>query len=92
MEANPRSEFTEQISEIRDFQNGHTREFQDFLADRQMGGVHRFQGRLLPYTNKPTVQEIPADSHSGSILPIQSMVVKEVKVMAQNKVKESRSS
>ena len=33
-----------------------------------MGNVHRFQGCLFPNPNEPTVQEIPAFSHSGSIL------------------------
>ena len=64
MEANPRPELTKQISEIRDFQNGDMREYNDF--------VHRFQGHLLPYTNKLTVQKILAFSHSGSVISVQS--------------------
>ena len=39
------------------------------------GNVHRFQGCLLPYTNKLTVQEIPAFSRLGSIIPIQSSTI-----------------
>ena len=34
METYPRSELIEQISEIRDFQNGDTREYKDFLTER----------------------------------------------------------
>ena len=33
MEANSIFEFTEQISEIRDFQNGDTKEHKDFLLE-----------------------------------------------------------
>ena len=40
-----------------------------------MGNVHRFQGRLLPYPNKHTFQQIPVFSHPGSILPIHSCTV-----------------
>ena len=43
-----------------------------------MGNVHRFQGRLLSYPNKPTVQEIPTFSCSRSNLPIQSFMVQSV--------------
>ena len=63
-----------------------------------MGNVHRLHGRLLPHPNKPTIQEIPAISCPRSIIPIQNatfglstapqeftVVVKEVKLMAQSK-------
>ena len=46
-----------------------------FLANRGMGNVHRFQGRLLPLPHKPTVQEIPASSCFGWILPIQRTTI-----------------
>ena len=36
---------------------------------------HRLQGLLLPYCNKPTVQEIPAFLCPWSILPNQSSAV-----------------
>ena len=34
MESNPRSELTEQISEIKDYQDGNTREYKNLLANR----------------------------------------------------------
>ena len=37
-----------------------------------MGHIHRFQGHLISYTNKPTVLKIPVLSCTESILPIQS--------------------
>ena len=40
-----------------------------------MGNAHGFQGRLLPYANKPTVQEIPEFSHPGSIIPVKSSTI-----------------
>ena len=89
----PRSELTEQIYEVRKVQNGDTRKY-DFHANRRMGNIYRFQGCLLSYPGKPTVQEIPAFSHPGSILPVQgsttapvefTMVVKQIKLMLQNK-------
>ena len=75
MEIYPRFELTEQISEIREIQNGDTRSHKDFLVERQMTNVHRFQGRLLPYPNKLTIQAIPAFSCPESILPIQSSTI-----------------
>ena len=75
VETYPRPERTEQISEVRKVQNGETRKCKYFLANRPMGNVHQFQGHLLPYPNKPTVQEMPTFSHPRSILPIQSSTV-----------------
>ena len=75
MEASPRSKLTEQISEIRDFQNENTRDYKDLPPDWGVGHDYRFQGCLLPYTNKHTVQEVPAFSSSGSVLPIQSATI-----------------
>ena len=75
MKTYPRSELTEQLSEIREIKNGDTKKLKDSLANRRMGNVHRFQGCLLPYPNKPTVQEMPAFSCPRSILPIQSSTV-----------------
>ena len=87
MEIFSRSELTEQISEIRNLQNGDTRKHKDFLVERRMGNVHRFQEHVLPYTNKPSVQEIPAFSHSGSILPIQSSTLCSVHYSSGNGIR-----
>ena len=92
LETYPRSELTEQISEIREIQNGDTRKHKDFHAERRMGNVNRFQGRLLPYPNKPTFQEylhfhVQDQSYRFEALPFGlstaqmefTVVVKEVK-------------
>ena len=50
--------------EVRKIQNGDSRKYNKFLANRKMGDVHRFQVCLLPYSSKPTVQEIPTFSMS----------------------------
>ena len=43
-----------------------------------MGYLDRFQGRLLPYTNTGTVQEISEVSCPGSDIPVQSTVFRSV--------------
>ena len=42
---------------------------------RGVGYLNRFQGRLLPYTNTGTVQEISEISRPGSELPVQSTAI-----------------
>ena len=37
-----------------------------------MGHIHRFQRRILPYTNSQSVQEVHAFSSPGSVLSVQS--------------------
>ena len=37
-----------------------------------MGHLHRLQGRILPYTNSQSVQDVHECSHPGSVLPVQS--------------------
>ena len=64
VETHPGSEYTEQTFKVREIQNGNTSKYKDFLPSRRMGNVHRFQGNLLSYPNKPTVQEIPTLSCS----------------------------
>ena len=63
-----------------------------------MGNINRFQGYLLPYPNKPRVQEMPVFYLQGHPYPFKAlpfglstapikftMVVKDIKRMAQNK-------
>ena len=60
-----------------------------------MGHIHRFQRRILPYTNSQSVQEVHALSHPGPVLQFKALpfglstapmeftvVAKEVKLMA----------
>ena len=44
----------------------------DLPTGRGVGHLHRLQGRILPYTNSQSVQEVHAFSHPGSFLPVQS--------------------
>ena len=40
-----------------------------------VGDSHKIQGRLLPYTHLKPVQEVPAFSHPGSNLSVQSTTI-----------------
>ena len=66
-----RSEQTESFPEGGEIQNGDTGNHQDIPPTRGVGHLNRFQGRLLPYTNTGTVQEISEISCPGSDLPVQ---------------------
>ena len=55
-----------------EIQNGDTGNHQDIPPTRGVGYLSRLQGRLLPYTNTGTVQEVPEISHQRSDLPVQS--------------------
>ena len=51
---------------------------QDHPPTRGVGYLNRFQGRLLPYTNTGTVQEISEISCPGSDIPVQSTAFRSV--------------
>ena len=91
----PRSECTEHISEVRKPQNGDTRKNWNFLANRPMGNIHRFQGCLFPYPNKPHSRKylrfhIQGQFYQSKALPFglstADMIVKEVKLMAKTRL------
>ena len=67
-----RPEHTEQLSENTIVQNGDPRDYKDLPPGRGVGDLHRFQRRILPYTNKQPVQEVHAFSGPGQDLSIQS--------------------
>ena len=67
-----RPEHTEQLSENTVIQNGDSRDYSDLPPSRRVGNLHRFQRRILPYTNKQPVQEVHAFSGPGQDLSIQS--------------------
>ena len=73
-----RSEQTESFLQGGEIQNGDTRNHQDIPPTRGVGHLNRLQGRLLPYTNTGTVQEISEISCSGSDIPIQSSAFRSV--------------
>ena len=64
-------EHTEQLSENTVVQNGDSRDYTDLPPGRRVGNLHRFQRRILPYTNKQPVQEVHAFSGPGQDLSIQ---------------------
>ena len=68
-----RPEHTEQLLENTVVQNGDSRDYKDLPPGRGVGDLHRFQRRILPYTNKQPVQEVHAFSYPGQDLSIQSI-------------------
>ena len=93
-----RSEQNESFPQGGEIQNGDTGNHQDIPLTRGVGHLNRFQGRLLPYTNTGTVQEISEISCPRSDIPVQgsdfrfvhstlefTVVAKEVKLMAIHK-------
>ena len=72
VETYPGPEHLQHLPKHRVIQDGDPRDNKDHPADRGVGHLHRLQGRILPYTNSQSVQEIHAFSHPGSVLPVQS--------------------
>ena len=75
-----RSEQTESFPQGGEIQNGDTGNHQDIPPTRGVGRLNRFQGRLLPYTDTGTVQEISQISCPGSDLPDQSSAFRSVHI------------
>ena len=71
VEAHIRSDQTEPFPQGREVQSGDTRNHQDMPLTRGVGHL-RVQGRLLPYSNTGTVQEISEISCPRSDIPVQS--------------------
>ena len=69
------SEFFPQGGEIQD---GDTGNHQDIPPTRGVGHLDRLQGRLLPYTNTGTIQEISEISPPGADIAIQSTAFRSV--------------
>ena len=67
----PGSEQTEPFPQGREIQDGNTGNHQDVPPTRGVGHLDRFQGRLLPYTNTGTIQEISEISCPGADLSVQ---------------------
>ena len=63
----------ESIRQGRKIEKGDTRDHQDVPPTRGVGYplTNRFEGRLLPYTNTGTVQEISEISYPGSVISVQ---------------------
>ena len=78
MEADIRLEQIKSLPQGGEIQNGNTRNHQIITPTRGVGHLNRFQGRLLPYTNTGTFQEIFKISCPGSDIPIQSTTFQSV--------------
>ena len=70
VETYSRSEQAESLPQDGEIQNGDTRNHQNIPPARGVGHFHRFQGRLLPYTNTGTIQEIYEISRTGPDIPV----------------------
>ena len=78
VETYTRSEQTEPLSKNGDFQDGNSRNHQNFPPTRRVGDFNRFQRRLLPHTNTGTIQEISQISCPGSDIPTQGSALRSV--------------
>ena len=71
METYPGPEHLENLPKHRVVQNGDPRDNKNLPTGRGVGHLHRLQGRILPYSNSQSVQEVHAFSHPGPVLPVQ---------------------
>ena len=78
MEAYTRSKQTKSFPQGGKIQNGDTGNHQDIPPTGGVGHLDRFQGRLLPYSNTGTVQEISEISCPGSDIPIQNSAFRSI--------------
>ena len=78
METYTRSEQPEFFPQGGEIQDGDTGNHQDIPPTRGVGYLNRLQGRLLPYSNTGTIQEISQISCPGSDIPIQSSAFRSV--------------
>ena len=65
VETYPGLEHLEHLPKHRVVQCGDSRDNKDLPTARGVGHLHRLQGRILPYTNSQSVQEVHAFSHPG---------------------------
>ena len=63
----------EHLPKHRVVQNGDPRDNKDLPTVGGMGHIHRFQRRILPYTNSQSVQEVHALSHPGPVLQFKAL-------------------
>ena len=71
VETHTRFEQIESFPQDEKIQNGDTGNHQNVPPTRGVGYLNKFQGRLLPYTNTGTVQEISEISCPRSDIPVQ---------------------
>ena len=73
-----RPEQTKSLPQGGEIQNGDTRNHQVLTPTRGMGHIHRFSGRLFPYSNTGTVQEILEISCPRSDISVQGPSVRTI--------------
>ena len=71
MEAHLRPEQIKSLPQGGEIEDGNTRNHQNIPPTRGVGHFNRFQGRLLPYTNTGTIQEISEISCPRSDILVQ---------------------
>ena len=75
MEADLRSKQSEPFPKDQKIQDGDTGNHQDLTPIGRVGNLHRLQGRLLPYSDTGSIQEIPETSYTRPNLSIQSTTI-----------------
>ena len=73
-----RPEQAKSLPQGGEIQNGNTGNHQVLTPTRGMGHIHRLSGRLFPYTNTGTVQEISEISCPRSDMPVQGTALRSV--------------
>ena len=73
-----RPEQAKSLPQGGEIQNGDTGNHQVLTPTRGMGHIHRLPGRLFPYTNTGTVQEIFEISCPRSDIPVQGSAVRSI--------------
>ena len=85
VEADLRPKQSEPFHQDRKIQDGDTGNHQDVSPTGRVGNLHRLQGRLLPYPDTGTIQEILEISYPRPNLSIQSttvtVIAKELKLI-----------
>ena len=65
VETDPRPEHLEHLFKHRDVQDGNPRDNKNLPPSRGVGHIHRFQRRILPYTNSQSESTCPFTSRVG---------------------------
>ena len=75
METYPKPEQAKSLPQGGEIQDGDTRNHQVITPTRGMGHIHRLSGRLFPYSNTGTIQEIFEISRPRANIPVQGPAV-----------------
>ena len=78
VETYPRPEQTKSLPQGGEIQDGDAGNHQVITPTRGMGHIHRLSGRLFPYSNTGTIQEIFEISRPRANIPIQGPAVRPV--------------